>query len=209
MCDCDALVTHALVRPQGEEFLFTHALIRDAVYATLLKDRRRSLHRQAAEWFARRDPILYAEHLDRAEDPQAPQAYLAAAKAQAAEYHYERALALIESGLVLVRDHASMFMLKFYRGEILRELGRTRDAKATLEAALAAAQDDRDRCRAWLGLAGVKRMTDDLDGAFADLEKAEAIAVRLGLTAEEARLHFLRGNLLFPQGDCQYRMNSP
>jgi class 3 adenylate cyclase/tetratricopeptide (TPR) repeat protein len=201
--DCNALMAHALVRPQGEEFLFAHALIRDAVYATLLKRRRRSLHRQAAEWFAGRDPILYAEHLDRAESPEAPQAYLAAARTQAALYSYERALALVERGLVFLRDPASTFMLKCYRGEILRDLGRTREARVALEAALAAAQDDRERYQAWLELAGVKRMTDDLPGAFADLEKAEAIAVRLGLISEKARLHFLRGNLLFARGDIE------
>ena len=42
----------------GEAFLFAHALVRDAVYDTLLKSRRRALHRRAAEWFAERDPVL-------------------------------------------------------------------------------------------------------------------------------------------------------
>ena len=50
-------------------FLFAHALIRDAVYDTLLRSRRRELHRRAADWFDERDPVLHAEHLDRAEDP--------------------------------------------------------------------------------------------------------------------------------------------
>ena len=53
----------------GDEFLFAHALIRDAVYDSLLKARRRELHRRAADWFAGRDLVLRAEHLDRAEDP--------------------------------------------------------------------------------------------------------------------------------------------
>jgi tetratricopeptide (TPR) repeat protein len=47
----------------------------------------------------------------------------------------------------------------------------------------------------------VKRVIDDLDGAFADLAAAEPIAVGEGLKAEEARLRFLRGNLYFPRGD--------
>jgi class 3 adenylate cyclase len=37
----DHLVSRNLVRPQGEVFLFAHALVRDAVYDTLLKSRRR------------------------------------------------------------------------------------------------------------------------------------------------------------------------
>jgi tetratricopeptide (TPR) repeat protein len=44
---------------------------------------------------------------------------------------------------------------------------------------------------------------DDLDGAFADLERAEAAAVAHGLTVEEARLRFLRGNLYFPRGNVE------
>ena len=39
--DCRPLVEHLLVRPEGDGFLFAHALIRDAVYDTLLKASRR------------------------------------------------------------------------------------------------------------------------------------------------------------------------
>ncbi len=58
-----------------------------------------------------------------------------------------------------------------------------------------------ERCRAWIGLAAVKRVADDLEGAFADLERAEAEAIALGLVPELARIHDLRGNLFFPRGD--------
>ena len=34
-------------------YLFAHALIRDAIYDTLLTSRRRKLHRRAADWYAR------------------------------------------------------------------------------------------------------------------------------------------------------------
>jgi predicted ATPase len=77
------LVSRLLVRPQqasGDVFLFSHVLIRDAIYDTLLRSRRRDLHRRAAEWYVDRDPMLRAEHLDRAEDPEAARAYLAAAR---------------------------------------------------------------------------------------------------------------------------------
>ena len=201
--DCGRLVAHFLVRPQGEEFLFAHALIRDAVYATLLRSRRRELHRRAADWFAARDPALQAEHLDRAEDAGAPRAYLVAARAQAAEYRYERARQLVDRGLELAADPADLFALTCYKGDILHDLGAVREARPVYEAALAAAPDDAGRCRAWLGLAAAKRITDDLDGALADLDRAGAVAARLGLTAEAAQVHFLRGNLLFPRGDIE------
>jgi class 3 adenylate cyclase len=199
--DCVALVERFLVRPAGDNFLFSHALIRDAVYDTLLKARRRELHRRAAVWFAERDPTLHAEHLDRAEDPAAPAAYLAAAGEQAGEYRYEQALALVDRGLALaLGGPAERFALTSLRGELLEHLGAMPESLRAHEAALATAADDAGRCRALLGIAAVKRVVDDLDGAFADLEQAEALATRLDLTRELARLHFLRGNLYFPRG---------
>jgi predicted ATPase len=65
----EPLVSRLLVRPQqasGDVLLFAHALIRDAVYDTLLKSRQRELHRRAADWYVDRDLVLRAEHLDRA-----------------------------------------------------------------------------------------------------------------------------------------------
>ena len=104
-CDPGALMTHHLVRPDGKEFLFGHALIRDAIYATLLRGRRRELHRRAAVWFAEQgDATLHAEHLDRAEAPDAAAAYLEASRVQAALHRYETALAQVERGLVLAHD---------------------------------------------------------------------------------------------------------
>jgi class 3 adenylate cyclase/tetratricopeptide (TPR) repeat protein len=198
---CAALVERFLIRPIGEEFLFAHALIRDAVYDTLLRPRRRELHRRAAEWFASRDLVLHAEHLDRAEAPEAPHAYLEAARAQAADYRYERARALTERGLALAADPAACFVLTCLHGEILHDLGAMAESRAAYERALEAAGDDRARASAWLGLAGVKRVTDDLEGAFADLDRAQAAAEQHGLVEMCARIHFLRGNLHFPRGN--------
>ena len=75
------------------------------------------------------------------------------------------------------------------------------EAGRAWRAALDAAADDRERCVARIGLAGVKRVTDDLAGALSDLEQAEAVAVPQHLVAEPAHIHFLRGNLCFPRGD--------
>ena len=122
----DRLVSRLLVRPQqasGDVFLFTHALIRDAIYDTLLRSRRRELHRRAAEWYADRDAVLRAEHLDRAEHPEAARAYLAAARSQAAEYHQETALQLVERGLALASDQSDCFALTCMQGELFHDLG--------------------------------------------------------------------------------------
>jgi tetratricopeptide (TPR) repeat protein len=198
--DAAGLVRHLLVRPQGEHLLFAHALIRDAVYDSLLKASRRALHGRAAAWFAARDAVLHAEHLARAEDSAAAAAYLAAARQQAVAYRYEQAVALVDQGLAVAREETDRLALTCLQGELLHDLGQMAPARQAFEAALAAAGNERARCRVWLGLAAVKRVTDDLDGAFADLDRAIAVAERHQLVEELARIHFLRGNLNFPRG---------
>ncbi|MEA2727307.1 MAG: hypothetical protein QOF70_1782 [Acetobacteraceae bacterium] len=200
---CHTLTTAGFLRPDGTAYQFGHVLIRDAVYDTLLKSRRRELHRQAAVWFADRgDLILRAQHLDRAESAEAAQAHLTAAQAQCTAYHYEAALHLIERGIVLARDAAGRSPLICCKGDILHDLGAIADAKRAYEDAVAAAAGDAERCRAWIGLAAIKRMTDDLPGAGDDLDRAERVAIEHGsLLAEQARIHYLRGNLCFPRGD--------
>ena len=89
------------------------------------------------------------------------------------------------------------------QGEILHDLGAMAEAGRAWQAALDAAADDRARCVAWIGFAGVKRVTDDLAEALTDLEQAEAVAVPRHLVAGQARIHFLRGNLCFPRGDLE------
>jgi predicted ATPase len=129
----EPLVLRLLVRPQqssGEVFLFAHALIRDAIYDTLLKTRRRELHRRAADWYAERDLVLCAEHLERAEDPKAARAYLAAARSQATEYRQETALRLVERGSALATDRADRFALTRLHGEILHDFGAMPEAGA-------------------------------------------------------------------------------
>ena len=55
--DSRLLVENFLVRPDGSEFMFCHALIRDGAYESLLHKRRRVLHGRAAEWFESRDLV--------------------------------------------------------------------------------------------------------------------------------------------------------
>jgi tetratricopeptide (TPR) repeat protein len=77
------------------------------------------------------------------------------------------------------------------------------EAGRAYEAALGAAPDEPAACRARIGHAAVRLVTADPDGAFADLTWAEATATAHGLVAERARVHLLRGNLHFWQGDLE------
>ncbi len=197
----DGLIAHYLVRPEGEDLLFGHALIQESIYGSLLKTRQRSLHLRAAAWFAGRDAALNAEHLDRAQDPAAAAAYLQAARQAAREFHFTRAEKLAARGLELATERAERSALTCLRGELLRDLG---DAEASIEAyreGLELAEDDVERCRARIGMAAGMRIVDRFDEAFAALDAAEQEAGSADLPDELARLHHLRGNLFFPLGN--------
>jgi len=201
--ECAALVELHLLRPDSTGFAFIHALVRDGVYRSLLKTHRRELHGAAAAWFAARDPMLHARHLDLAEDPGAAAAYLAAAEAQAAAYATDEALTLAERGLELAVDAPVRATLASLAGELLQGLGRTEAAVAAFRIAAEAASEGPPRLRAWIGLVNGLSVLDRFDEAMALLDRAEAEAVRLGRPVEEARLHGLRGNILFPRGELE------
>ncbi|MGD8310315.1 MAG: adenylate/guanylate cyclase domain-containing protein, partial [Chromatiales bacterium] len=201
--DPAGLLRHRLVRPEGEDFLFAHALVRDGVYESILSAPRARLHLKAADWFAATDPALHAGHLELAGDARAPRAYLAAARGEMANYRSARAIDLLSRGAALAADPADRVELALALGEAQHDAGAPAEARAAFEGVLAETADDAARCRARLGLAGVKRITEDIDGALADLDSAQALAERLGLAEEAAQAHFLRGNLLFPRGDAE------
>ena len=197
---CAQLIERHLVRPEGDEFLFAHALIREGVYASLLKDKKGRLHRRAAEWFADRDPILHAEHLDRAEDPAAPRAYLQAAQFQASDYHYDQASRLVDRGLAIAGDSADLFDLNSFRARVFLDLGSIDDAIGGYEVALQFADNDVGRCQAWLGLAAGMRIADRYDEVLDILDKADAVARSHAMVRERAEIHHMRGNVYFPLG---------
>ena len=201
----DGLVAHLPGAAAGRgSFLFAHALIRDAVYDSLLRSRRRELHRRAADWFAGARPGAPRRAPRPGGGPRGGPR-LPGGRPGA-------------GGRVPLRGGAAPGRARprrspprrptgsrspCFQGDILHDLGEMPEALVAYEGALDAAADDAERCRAWIGLAAVKRVTDDLDGAFADLERAEAAAAAQGLLAEAARVHYLRGNLCFPRGDIE------
>jgi class 3 adenylate cyclase/tetratricopeptide (TPR) repeat protein len=197
---CHGLVANGLVLPEGEDFLFAHALIQESAYSTLLRSRRRDLHRAAADWFATTDPVLRAQHLDRAEDERAPRAYLDAALAQRAAYFIDAACRSVERGVQIAQRDEDRHALICLRGELQRDLGDIGASIATYREALAAAPDEAGLCRSQLGLAEGLRVSEGLAEAIALLDAAQQFAERLDLVPELARLHHLRGNIFFPLG---------
>ncbi|MFV0243966.1 MAG: AAA family ATPase [Qingshengfaniella sp.] len=65
-----ALIDRRILQRDGAGLAFHHALIRDCIYTTLLRDERIAFHRAAAAWYARTDPALSADHLARIAAPE-------------------------------------------------------------------------------------------------------------------------------------------
>jgi class 3 adenylate cyclase/tetratricopeptide (TPR) repeat protein len=197
----DTLVGQALLRADDGELAFTHALVRDGAYGSLLNARRRVLHRRAAAWFATRDATLLAEHLDRAGEPGAAAAYLAAARGEMERHHLAAASRMARRGLEIAREPGDRHALAALLGDALRELGDAAAAIAAYDGALAAARDDSERARSLLGRAGARRLADRIDEAVADVDAALPLAESIGALELQAELWHLRGNLHFPRGE--------
>jgi len=198
--ECDTLVTMDLVRPEGADHVFAHALIQEGVYSSLLNSRKRDLHGNAAAWYGENEPVLRAEHLDRAQDPDAAAAYLAAAQQEALRLRSDAALRLAQRGWELAGESELRYALAMLRGELLREVARTRESIEAIEQAIETASNDEQRSRAWLGIAAGYRIIGDAPQATDALEHAQPIAERLGLWSVCSRIHSTRGNLYFAQG---------
>lgn len=201
--DARVLVQQFLLRPDGEELVFSHALFRDGAYGSLLHVRRRQLHLAAALWIEARDVALAAEHFERAEDARASGAYLAASQSLEAQFRYVQALELVERGLKSAIDGKFAVDLRLARARLLLEIGRTAES---IEAAAAAAESSHDaaqRARAFITMASGMRIVDRPQEGLGLLEQAQPLAEQAGLTLELSRLHELRGNLLFALGRTQ------
>ena len=120
---CDTLVRNVLLRPVRDGLQFAHALVRDGVYGSLTHARRRELHKAAAAIFVD-DPVLRAEHLDRAGDAEAPRAHLDASKAQAALFRPDQAIALAARGLALAARDRDIVELALQLGDLHQDAGR-------------------------------------------------------------------------------------
>jgi len=203
--DLSGLVKEVFLREEGGQYLFAHALVLDAVYASLIKSRRRALHRRAADWFSGQDPVFHAEHLERAEDENAAAAYLDAAMAMAEQYRNERGLELADRGLALAQDRSLRHTLFSVRGNMLRNLGRIEESIGSFTEATTQAKTTREISRAHVGVAKGYRILDRYPDALAALDEAEAVLPTGDHADRRAQINVLRGNIYFPLGrigDC-------
>lgn len=201
----EKLVATTLIRSDGVEVEFAHALFRDAIYESTLKSQRRTLHRVAADWYATRDLSLHAEHLSAADDEGAAEAYIKAAEAERTSLRYENALNLANKASVAAREPMTLHRTSVLLGELLLHLGRTHDALAAYREALNFSIDQTGHATAWFGIASALRVMDRHEEALDALERAQTLFADTADAQTRARMSTLHGNLCFPLGrfdDC-------
>ncbi len=199
--DCSELLARGLIIPDGSQFLFHHALILDGIYSIQLPSQRRSLHLMAADWYNDKDPLLYAEHLDKAESELAANAYLKAAEHFIKLYQYDSAEKVISRGQEIATETLDLFNLSICHANCLRELGQT---QASLEAFIEAekqAISPKQKCQALIGQGSALRILERYDELLSLIKIIEPIAESLKDFETLAFLHYLRGNVCFSLGD--------
>jgi DNA-binding SARP family transcriptional activator len=199
----DALVDAGMLAIEGGEIAFTHALVRDAVYASILKSTRRELHARAGAWYAGRDAGLRAGHLAEGGDPGAPRACIEAATAEAEAFRLDRALEFAGRAGALARDPVDFCAARCLLGELQTRTGHTHDAITTFREVVDLRPDALTEVRARMGLANALRIVDRYDEALDALARAETLLAGQDRPELLAQLWTLRGNIHFPRSELE------
>lgn len=196
----ERLSDYRLLRSEGSEWVFCHALFREGLYASLLAKRRRDLHLRAAAVYAKLDPVLHAQHLDRAGSPDSASAYLAAAHSELDRFRHDSAIRLAHRGLEST-EGPEVYALNMLSGELYQRQGDTANSIEAFRLAQEHASDCEEECRALIGVAEGLRIKEDYAQLLQVLEYAQQVVENQKLPEQIARLCQLRANVHFVHGE--------
>lgn len=203
----DVLLEREVTRfPGSRELVFTHALLRDVAYDSVLRSHRERYHRETGEWMAaaaadgdRADLLagIVAGHFEAAHDPRAAAFYLRAGRRAARVYALEEAGQLLDRAHRLAPDDDPLlrFDVLAARQELEDRLGKRRQQGRDLEQMLALEPhlDDVRRVALLLVRARLAFVLSD----YAEAREHSELAVRL---ATQLRRDDLRAEALLWQG---------
>lgn len=188
--------------PDKPVYVFKHALVQDAAYASLLRESRRALHAELAVVIRDRFPALaeaepetVAHHFAASDDPAAASPYweTAGRRAAAASAHIEAAEHLRRAidTLVAGDDDARHLELGLALCASLRVLGRSEESLALLAEIEPLARSDRDKARLHHLRGNIHFVRGDADQNIAEQQAALQYA-RAAADAEQ-EMHALSG----------------
>jgi len=153
-----ALDAHILQEsPGGEGYRFSHALIQEALYSSLMLTRRREWHRRVGQALAestRPDPETVAHHFQQAGDLRAAEWQIRAAEKAKALYAPDSAVEHFTRALEVSGGLSTAERMRAYRGrgQSHDTAGDYASAREDHEAALALAREAGDRQAEWQAL---------------------------------------------------------
>ncbi|WP_054062554.1 ATP-binding protein [Pseudomonas asplenii] len=182
-------------------YRFVHDLVMHCLYDAMPQVLRDQLHREVASLYRQRDQALCAQHLLRANAPEAFDALLLAMAEKLQNCQYESVLALGQQAVGLGKRGEASFDLVHRCAQACSGLGRTLQARTHFQQALMLAARGEERIEAALGLASVLNTLDCLEEEERLIEQILPVAHSLRAHTALARLYHLRGNIYFPRGD--------
>lgn len=188
-----AEAAHIMIEtPDGLGALFTHALVREAIYAGIRPSRRRQLHRSVGEVLATRpdaDPDAVAGHFVRAGDARAVDWLEKAGEQAAAAFAWAMAADRFAAALAM-RDTADTNPARrgwlLYRVATLRRWDNPREGISLLEEAAHCASIAGDPALtgyAGCGLGALRCLSGEIRRGIADME--HGIAARVALSTRD------------------------
>ena len=194
LCERQLIVALSDSGDGSREYAFTHQLLHQVAYGTVLKGKRQSVHAKAAQWFsgvsgARANDFLAlaAEHYAQADDDgNACEYFTRAAEYATVTHAHEAALAYTERALDLARpaDANTRWRLLSGRERTLSDLALRERQRADLDALTLLAEalnDDGRRAEAVLRHCDMAMRTDDWQKGVREARKALALAERAGV----------------------------
>lgn len=198
------LVQERMLVERQQYLTFFHALFRESIYLSLLDSLKRKLHEKAAQWYQDREKVVYAYHLGQVDHPEALRVYFQVASQLHEQNRSDEALVQIKQALQLTpKDRHSQLQLLCLHGEVSRHLGNTQESEVQLRQAIDLCCDQNEEkallCKLYTELADTLRMSNSIDNALDYLKNAERLNQPIDAFLQ-ARIHYLRGSILFPQG---------
>ncbi len=200
----NAALASYLIRPENSGFIFTHSMLQEAIYDSHLSKQKKHLHDHTAIWYSGKDIILEAQHLDRAENPKAPEAYFNAAKDCQERFEFVNGLSLAERGIELSEQMSQMsekYRLTCLQAYMTREIGKPEKAIQLYTGAIQMTDEEELHCEAWIGIAACNRWMGKGEESAEVLEKTERVEKSSELHLWLTQVGYYRGSYLFTQNE--------
>ena len=204
----NAALSSYLIRSENSGFIFTNSMLQEAIYSSHLSKQKKKLHDHAANWYSGKDLILEAQHLDRAKNPKASEAYLRAAENCGKHFDFNNGLLLVERGIELSHENLEKYQLMCLQAFMTREIGNPEHAISLYKDAIQVINDTELHCEAWVGIAASNRWMGKGEESAEILNKTEKIAKSRDLQLRLAQVGYYRGSYLFTRNELDTAENS-